>query len=206
MPLHEWHHHQEFARNGQIARERRAFGPDAFLENLNENLLAAPQALLDRRSFLSRGFAADLLGRLFGRAVEVLRMQVGDVQKTVALETEIDERRLDGRFDVGHASAVDVADVQVGTESFGVEFFETVVFNDRDPAFFAGHVIDQHVAFGQGIPFVSGRSGPPGLENSGRSGGLVFRGGGARSGEGRAGHLRCFVVRGRSSRTRSCGT
>ena len=68
---------------------------------------------------------------------EIGRHQIGDVQKAVAAQAEIDERGLDGRLDVGDAALVDVADVAGGAGSLHVKLFELAVFDQGDSAFLA---------------------------------------------------------------------
>ena len=75
---------------------------------------------------------------------EVLRLDVADVQKAVAADAEIDERRLDARLQVDDAALVDVADVIVLAGPLDVELFQDSVLNDRDPAFFRLRDVDQH--------------------------------------------------------------
>ena len=108
--LHAGQHHQESPGNAQVGRQCRAFGSDAFLDDLNQNLLAAPQAALDGRPVAPGRLAADPLG--LGSAVgEMLGVNVGDVQEPVLGQAEVDESGLDAGLDVGDAAFVDVADV-----------------------------------------------------------------------------------------------
>ena len=78
---------------------------------------------------------------------KVLRLDVADVQKPVAADAKIDERRLDARLQVDDPPLVDVADESLLAGPLNVEFFEQVVFEDRNPAFFRLRHVDQHFAF-----------------------------------------------------------
>ena len=75
---------------------------------------------------------------------EVLRLDVADVQESVAAHAEIDERRLDAGFDVDDHPFVDVAHVIVLPAAFDVQFFEHSVFDDGDAAFLRLGDVDQH--------------------------------------------------------------
>ena len=105
------HHHENAAGNGQIGAERRALGADAFLDDLHDDLIAAAQAALNGRAVAAGEFAADRFLKIAAVSAEITGHQIGDMQKSVAAEPEVDERRLDGGFDVGDAAFVDVADV-----------------------------------------------------------------------------------------------
>ena len=69
------------------------------------------------------------------------------MQKAVAADAEIDERRLDARLQVDDAAFVDVADVVFLARPLDVQLFEQSVFNDRDAAFLRLRDIDQHFFF-----------------------------------------------------------
>ncbi len=141
---HAGHHHEDAAGDGEIGGERRALGADAFLDDLDDDFVAAAEAALDGRA--GRG------GRFCGRrfpgsplpSAEISRHQVGDVEEPVAAQAEIDERGLDGGFDVGDAALVDVADVAGGAGALHVEFFKASVFDEGDSAFFALGDVDEH--------------------------------------------------------------
>ena len=78
---------------------------------------------------------------------EVLRLDVADVQKAVAADAEVDERRLDARLQVDDPALVDVADVVVLAGALDVQLFQHSVLNDRDPAFLRLRDVDQHFLF-----------------------------------------------------------
>ena len=140
--VHPRHHHEQPARDRQVARERRPLRAEAFLEHLHEDLRASLQRFLHERSRLARHLLADLLGLVAAR--EVLRMEVGDVEEAVLPLSEVDERGLDRRLDVGHLALVDVADVRRGRDAFGGESVKASLVEDRDAALLAGRVVDDH--------------------------------------------------------------
>jgi len=90
---------------------------------------------------------AHRFARIKATLAKILRLDVADMQKTVAPDPEIDECGLDARLQVDDASLVDVADVIVRAGSFDIEFFEQSILNDRDPAFLRLRHVDQHFAF-----------------------------------------------------------
>ena len=140
--VHLRHHHEEAPRDGDVAREGRALGADAFLEHLHDDLLAALERFLDGRTVAAGDLLADALGALL--AGEVLRVEVGDVEEAVLALAEVDERRLDGGLDVHHASLVDVADVGRGVLALGEDLLEAPVLEERDAALLARVVVDHH--------------------------------------------------------------
>src|SRR5262245_14830632 len=74
--------------------------------------------------------------RVVAALAKILRFNVADVQKAVAADAEIGERRLDARLDVYHLAFVNVADVVVGTAALDVKLLQGPVFDDRNAAFF----------------------------------------------------------------------
>jgi hypothetical protein len=60
-----------------------------------------------------RPIGQDRLVRVKSALAEVLRFDVADVQKPVAADAEIDERRLDARLQVDDLALINVADVVV---------------------------------------------------------------------------------------------
>ena len=138
------HHHQHFAADARIARERRALGADAFLDHLDDDFIAPAQAALDGRAVAAGHLLAHVFLDVFALFSEVFRLHVRDVQEPVAAEPEIDERRLDRRFDVGDFAFVDVADVRGRAGAFDVELFEMAVLDEGDSAFFAFGDVDEH--------------------------------------------------------------
>ena len=93
------------------------------------------------------GRRAHRLAGIEAALAEVLRLDVADVQETVAAHAEIDEGRLDARLQVDHHALVDVSYVIVLPGPLHVQFFEHSVLNDRDPAFLRLRDVDQHFLF-----------------------------------------------------------
>ena len=70
--------------------------------------------MLNGRSLTAWRLHADPFGVFLGVTPKVFRVQVGDVQETVALQPELYKGGLDRRLDVDDAALVDVADVGLG--------------------------------------------------------------------------------------------
>ena len=83
----------------------------------------------------------------------VLIFDVADVQKSIAPDTEIDECRLNTRFEIDDPAFVDVTYIVFQAISFDIEFFQHAVFDDGDSTFLGLENIDQHF-FLHGTPFV----------------------------------------------------
>jgi hypothetical protein len=66
------------------------------------------------------------------------------MQEAVSPQPEINERRLDGGFDVGDLAFLDVPDVGSGAGALHVEFFELTVVKQGDTALFALADVNQH--------------------------------------------------------------
>ena len=147
MPIHSRHHDQKPPGDGKIAREGRTLRADALADDLDDHFLAATQTVLDRRAGVARNLTTDPLH--FAVVIgEILRLQVGDVQETVLLQPEIDERRLNARFDVGDAPLVDIAYVRGRRCALDEQLFQPPLVNHRHTALLpAGHV-DEHDAPG----------------------------------------------------------
>ena len=89
-----------------------------------------------RRRASAAAVGHDRLVGIEAALAEVLRLDVADVQKAVAADAEVDERRLDARLQVDDLALVDVADVVVLAGPLDVQLFQHAVFDDRDPALF----------------------------------------------------------------------
>jgi hypothetical protein len=92
----------------------------------------------------SRASAVERFVGIEAALAEVLRLQVADVQESVAADAEIDKGRLDTGLDVDHAPFVDVADVDVLARSLDIQLFEDSILDDRNPALFRLRYVDQH--------------------------------------------------------------
>ncbi len=142
--VHAGHHHEEASGDGEVAGEGWALGAHAFLEDLDNDLLAFFEAFLDRGSALAWSLLADAFGFVIALG-KVLRVQVRDVEEAVLFGAEVDEGGLDGGLDVGDASDIDVADAADLVGGFDHELFELAVLDHRDAALFAGYVVDDHL-------------------------------------------------------------
>ena len=87
-------------------------------------------------------FFGEQLFAVFLRDLVVVRVDFAEGQKTVAIAPEIDERRLQRRFDAGYLGEVDVAFDLLVFSGFKVEFFNPVALEHRHPGFFLVARID----------------------------------------------------------------
>ena len=138
--VHLRHHHQQSAGNGDIACERWTLGADALLEDLHDDFLAALECFLNRRTIAACNLLANALGALL--AGEVLRMQIADMEEAVLAFAEVDERRLDGGFNIHDASLIDVAYVGGGVLALGEDLLKTSFLKHRDAALFTRDIVD----------------------------------------------------------------
>ena len=74
-------------------------------------------------------------------------MKIRDVEEASLRMTEVDECGLDGRLDVRHSTAVDVAHRGRRRHAFDKQFLKMPVLENRDSRFFTGHVVDKHQLF-----------------------------------------------------------
>ena len=143
---HSGHHHQVLAWDGQVGGHRRAFGADTVLGQLDDDLLASAEALLDRRPIAvallaPHGFCDALaLGKVLG-------VQVRNMQEAVLSLAEVHERRLDGGFHVGHAGLVDVAHARGAAGALDVQLFQHAVVDNSDATLLSLGGVDQHGFF-----------------------------------------------------------
>ncbi len=94
------------------------------------------------------------LGGIVACLTEVLRFDVADVQEPVPADAEIDEGRLDTGLDVDNFSFVDVPNPVILAGSFGVEFFEDSVLEQRNAAFFRLRNVDEHFLLHRVVGFL----------------------------------------------------
>ncbi len=145
------HQHQVTSRNRDVSAERRPLRADAFLDDLDQDLVATAKNFLDWR-FDARASTfegvlaapprlASPLGGRFGHLVrlthdffgivsalaKVLRFDITDVQKSVSSNAEVDERCLNTRLQIDDLSAVDVPRKCFDTLPLHVKFIEPVV-------------------------------------------------------------------------------
>ena len=146
--VHLRHHDQVPTGDRDVAGQRGSLRAHALLEHLDHDFLPLLEAFLEERAFAARGLVADPLGRLHVFAGEVARVEVGDVEEPVLFDAEIDERRLDRRFDVGDDAEVDIADARGGGAGFSVQLLEPTVLDQRDTALLAGDIVDEHLSCG----------------------------------------------------------
>ena len=131
--------------NRQVGGQGWAFRTNPFLDDLNVNDVTFLQAILNRRTLATGGLFADLLFLGFTR--KVFLVQVGDVEKSNFAMTKVNKRGLDGRLNVGHPPAVNVAHAGGGGWAFGKEVIKTTAPHNRDACLLTWIVIDEHDGF-----------------------------------------------------------
>ena len=140
--VHVGHHHEQAARDAEVAGDGRALRADALLDHLHEHFLALLQALLDGRTLATRNLVTHALGLV--ATGEVLRVHVTDVQEAVLALAEVDEGCLDGGLHVGDAALVDVAHVRGAAGALGEVVLQTTAAREGDAALVAGGVVHDH--------------------------------------------------------------
>gem|GEM_PF-6511071 len=76
--------------------------------------------------------------------LEILGFHVGDVQKAVAADREINERGLNRRFEIHDLSLVDIAGIAFVAGALNIKLFKDAVLDNRDAAFLGLEHVDQH--------------------------------------------------------------
>ena len=104
----------------------------------------AISAIASARALVARAALA-VAGR--GRVAPVGRLDIGDVEESVAADAEIDEGGLDARLDVDDLALVDVADVALVAGALDVQLFEDAILENGDPAFLGLQHVDEHFFF-----------------------------------------------------------
>ena len=150
------------AGNADIRRERRALRTNPFFNHFDENFVALLEHVLNRRLNARSSEIAVVVASVVAAAVkmtafvvagrnkrrillEIVRLDVADMKKTVAPDAEIDKRRLDALFNIDDDALVDIVDVVLVRRAFDLQLFQNAVFNYRDPAFFRLSRVNQHL-------------------------------------------------------------
>ena len=151
--IHRRHVDEEAAGQRDVARDARAFAGDRVFRDLDDDLLSFAQQIGDRRS---RGGGPDyvvdlkIVGRLALVLLEVFE-HVGDVEERVALEAEVDERRLHPGQDLRHAPFVDVADDRPMPRALDPELDDLTLVEHGDARLVFGRVDHDLARHGGGI-------------------------------------------------------
>jgi hypothetical protein len=77
-------------------------------------------------------------------AVVVLGLHVGDVQKAVTADGEIDERGLNRRLEIDDLALVDVAGIALVASTLEVQLLKDAILDDGNSAFLGLEHVDQH--------------------------------------------------------------
>ncbi len=137
------HEHQKPAGHRDVRRQARALGAERLLDDLDQDLLARVQQLFDFRLRAAGSFAAVGLARpLVVARIELVELlhrvdDVGDVEESVALETEVDERALHAGKHFRDPALVDVADDAALALALDENFSGEIVFENGHHGFVA---------------------------------------------------------------------
>ena len=80
--------------------------------------------------------------RIVTTLFEISRLNVANMQETIASNTKVYKDSLDTWFKINNLAFVNVADVVVLAGSLNIEFFKPSVFDDRDPILFGLRCVD----------------------------------------------------------------
>jgi hypothetical protein len=135
--------HQQPTRNADLRGQPGPLGANRVLDDLHHQGLPLENLPFDgqrsRRRF-RRSTALNVAGTVPGEG----RHEIGNVQESGALQTDVDERRLHSRQHPGHLAQVHVAHQSALQRPLDVQFLDRAVFDDGHPGFLR-RPIDQDV-------------------------------------------------------------
>jgi hypothetical protein len=144
--------HKDEVAPGQadVRGHPRALGADRVFHDLNEDLLAFLELLLDRRNVASASCAAatvlaTVFVAIFNFERIVLGVNVGDVEETGFFEPDVDKGGLHAREHARDAAFVDVADHTTVALSLEVEVCNQAVFESGHPGLLGGRINDKQI-------------------------------------------------------------
>ena len=175
--IHRRHEHEEAAGHRDVRREAGALGAERLLDDLDEDLLAFLEQVLDlglRPALAVALLGAALLGGVLVALLELLELlervdDVGDVEEAVALEAEVDEGGLHAGQHLRDPALVDVADDAARALAFDEDFGDEIVFENGHDRFVAVRGDDHLLGHSQtphGREGLDGREGREGGEKS----------------------------------------
>jgi hypothetical protein len=134
--------HEDHVTSGerQVGSERCPLHVALPLFHLDDDLLTAPQHLLDARSPLAALFR-DVVAPLPEVGVEFPHLQ-----ETELLQSDIDKGGLQPLLHPDHDPFVNVAAGLLTPRDLDIQLDEAAVLNDRHPRLFRMHGIDQHLS------------------------------------------------------------
>ena len=148
----ERHVDEEAAGHGDLRGDARALRGDRLLADLDEQLLAALEHVLDGGSvaLVALQLAEALLAVIIVVVPGVIGIdEIGGVEKGTLIGADVDERGLKARKNCVYLSEVDVAHHTAGIGAIDEKLNELVVLEDGDPGLPLGR-IDQDLSFHQG--------------------------------------------------------
>jgi hypothetical protein len=86
-------------------------------------VVLAPAGLILTDIDVGHAAKAHRFARVKPSLAKILRLNVADVQKTIAAHAEIDESRLNARLQIDDAAFINIADVVVLTRPFDIQLF-----------------------------------------------------------------------------------
>src|SRR5690606_30666896 len=120
------HQDEVSAGNGEVAGNTGALGADRFLDDLDDDLLAHPEVVVDGRPL-------QILGRLVFVTLHPQRVGIIDVEERIALQADVDEGRLHSRQDVFDPPLVNVSDDPLGQGTFNEDVHQASVLENGPP-------------------------------------------------------------------------
>ena len=123
--------HQKAARDGHVGRDPGSLGAQGFLDDLNQDLLAGLEKVSNLGlRLVGAGWALVRVTRF--ETVELLKGvdDIGDVQKCLARQPNVDESGLHAWKDLRHTSLVDIADDGALTLAFDGDLGHVVVLEN----------------------------------------------------------------------------
>ena len=112
---------QQAAGNADLRGKPRALGADRILDDLHQQLLAVVQDAFDRFGF-------------FG-IVLAMHPDVGHVQESGAVQSDLDEGRLHARQYPADFAQIDIADHAATAAALDVQFLDDTLLHHRHPGF-----------------------------------------------------------------------
>ena len=142
------HQHEIAAGERDVRRERRALVAALVLVDLDDQLHAFLELILDAPAAAAVAFVAVAVGIGAAAALEVLARDLLEWQKAVAFGAVIDEARFEAGLDAGDDGLVDVALALFLARGFDVEVDQLLAVDDGHPELLRLGGVEQHAFHG----------------------------------------------------------
>ena len=129
--------HQQAARNTDLPRQARALASHGLFENLHHQCLPLEELSFDRlhgRRRRRRQRSGRLRIAVCMAAIDAAH-QIGHMQKSGAVQSDIDKCRLHARKHTHHLTQVHIAHQTALKRAFNLQFLHRAVFNHGNPRF-----------------------------------------------------------------------